>query len=88
MRVVANRPSAWLEPIAASVANRVADGRSFAPFTSDTVNALATLGLNLAIAGALCASYALGYNPPSEWRALGDGYVPVPWHPGCGRSAK
>ncbi len=43
---------------------------------------------NLAIAGALCASYALGDNPPTEWRALGDGYVPVPWHPGCGRSAK
>jgi hypothetical protein len=46
------------------------------------VYGLATLAHNLAIGGALCASYALGQDPPDidrRWMRY--------WHPGCGRPA-
>lgn len=49
------------------------------------------LWLNLAIAGALCASYALGSDPPLDCRPVAgmpDAVTIAMWHPGCGRPSQ
>jgi hypothetical protein len=48
-------------------------------------SALATLALNLAIAGALCESFYLG--KVFTHHAMLDLGEPMAWHPCCGRSA-
>jgi hypothetical protein len=90
MKVTATRPSAWSIPLVLAACELGADPDNW-PGAAASFDRLATLGLNLAIAGALCASYEIGLDPPVECvpvPRLPDAVTVAMWHPGCGRPFK
>lgn len=90
MKVTATRPSAWAIPAVLAAIELRVDPDQDAPGAA-TFDTLACLGLNLAIVGALCASYALGNDPPLDCRpvaGMSDAVTIAMWHPGCGRPSQ